>query len=123
MARGPTHPLQQLHRRADVVEHAERHGHVVGIDLGDLFPSPLLHVDEVGEQRRLLLGQLATMASAGSMPVTWMPAAASGANSGPLPHPTSSTRFAPTATDVSTAIRSRSNSGPRPSTLATGSLE
>src|ERR1039458_4286100 len=54
------------------------------------------------------------------MPVTWIPFAARGANRGPLPQPTSRTRFAPNATVVSTASRNRSKSGPRPSALATG---
>ncbi len=63
------------------------------------------------------------MASAGSMPVTWIPLVARGAKSGPLPHPTSRTRFADSPTAVSTANSSRSNSGPRPSTRDTGSLE
>ena len=61
------------------------------------------------------------MASAGSMPVTWTPFA-SGANRGPLPHPTSKTRSAPTSTQIDRE-RNRSKRGPRPISRATGSLE
>ena len=54
----------------------------------------------------------ATMASAGSMPVTWIPLAAKGANSGPLPHPTSRTRFAPRAAESRPPAATGRTAGP-----------
>ena len=86
---GAAHAAQQLGGLVHVVEHPEGDGDVVGVLLVEVS-HPLAPRPARG------LGRLhrasATIAGAGSSPVTWTPRAASGSNSGPLPHPTSRTR-------------------------------
>jgi hypothetical protein len=53
---GATHALEELGRLGHIVEHAEGDGQIVGIHLGQLFPAPLVHVDESGVGRGLLPG-------------------------------------------------------------------
>ena len=57
MASGPPHASQELGRLTDIVEDAQGDGDVVGIDFGELLPSPRLDLDKPREGGCLLTGE------------------------------------------------------------------